>query len=119
MPRAAWRHAAVGATAVALVALLPQHLPLTHLEPGETLRAADEGAAGIVTVVDGPDDRQLRLDNYYVLGGSAAVALERRQGLLPLLLHPAPRRVAFIGLATGISARAAPALSVPETTAPA
>ena len=49
----------------------------------------------------------------------AAVQLrynERRQGLLPLLLHPDPRHVAFVGLATGISASAGPALGVKKTT---
>ena len=80
------------------------------------LRATLEGASGIVTVVDAGDDLQLRLDNYYVLGGSAAERSERRQGLLPLLLHPEPRRVAFVGLATGITASAAPALGVADTT---
>jgi hypothetical protein len=50
-----------------------------------------------------------------VLGGSAAATNERRQGLLPLLLHPDPHRVAFIGLATGMTASAGPALGVPET----
>src|SRR5206468_8351703 len=58
---------------------------------------------------------QLRLDDYYVLGGSAAATNERRQGLLPLLLHPAPRKVAFVGMATGITASAGSALDV-ETT---
>src|SRR5262249_14395157 len=48
--------------------------------------------------------------------GSAAAAAERRLGLVPLLLHPAPRRVAFIGMATGISASAGPALGGGETT---
>jgi spermidine synthase len=80
------------------------------------LRDSRESAAGIVTVVETGDDVQLRLDNYYVLGGGAAERNERRQGLLPLLLHPAPQRVAFIGMATGISASAAPALGVGETT---
>jgi len=41
---------------------------------------------------------------------------ERRQGLVPLLLHPAPQRVAFIGMATGISASAAAALNTADTT---
>ena len=103
------------AALLAIVALDPLRAPLTHLASGETLRASAEGASGIVTVVDTGDDLQLRLDNYYVLGGSAAERNERRQGLIPLLLHPAPRRVAFIGMATGISASAAPALGVPET----
>jgi len=51
-----------------------------------------------------------------VLGGSAAARNERRQGLVPLLLHPRPRRAAFIGMATGITASAAAALGVDETT---
>jgi spermidine synthase len=99
-----------------IAALDPLRRPLTHLASGETLRATAEGASGIVTVVDTGDDLQLRLDNYYVLGGSAAQRDERRQGLIPLLLHPAPRGAAFIGMATGISASAAPALGVAETT---
>src|SRR5262249_46885602 len=95
----------------------PLRAPLVHLRStNETLRAIIEGAHGIVTVVEAGDDLQLRLDNYYVLGGSAAATNERRQGLLPLLLHPDPRRVAFIGLATGITASASPALGVPQTT---
>src|SRR5437588_1626962 len=99
-----------------IAALDPMRTPLTHLATGESLRDTAEGASGIVTVVDTGDDLQLRLDNYYVLGGSAAEKGQRRQGLVPLLLHPAPRRVAFIGMATGISASAAPALGVAETT---
>lgn len=109
------RWAGVGGL-LAIVLLDPMRLPLTHLSAGETLRASREGPSGVVTVVDTGDDLQLRLDNYYVLGGRAAEVTERRQGLVPLLLHPRPRRVAFIGMATGISASAAVALDVPETT---
>ena len=101
---------------LAAVILDPMHLPLSHLKAGETLRAIAEGAAGIVTVVDTADDRQLRLDNFYLLGGSTAERNERRLGLVPLLLHPEPRRVLFVGLATGISASAASAVGVPLIT---
>jgi spermidine synthase len=94
----------------------PVRAPLAHLGPGESLRAILEGPSGVVTVVDTGDDMQLRLDNYYVLGGTAAERGERRQGLIPLLLHSAPRRVAFVGLATGISASAATALGIPDVT---
>jgi spermidine synthase len=107
----------LGYVALLMIAALdPLRAPLTHLRSGETLRASAEGPSGIVTVVDTGDDLQLRFDNYYVLGGSAVERSERRQGLIPLLLHPAPRRVAFIGMATGITASAAPALGVSETT---
>jgi spermidine synthase len=103
--------------ALAVVSLLAlRRAPLVSLVPGETLRSIAEGASGVVTVVDTGDDRQLRLDNHYLLGGSAAAAAERRLGLVPLLLHPAPHRVAFIGMATGISASAGPALGVEATT---
>jgi spermidine synthase len=94
----------------------PLRAPLTFLNPGETVQALRESPSGIVSVVDTGDDRQLRMDNYYVLGGSAAERNERRLGLIPLLLHPAPRRVAFIGMATGISASAATALQVDHLT---
>ena len=105
------------AVLLAIVIANPLLAPLVHLRSeGETLRDMLEGASGIVTVTEGGGDLQLRLDNYYVLGRSAAAVNERRQGLLPLLLHPNPRRVAFIGLATGISASAGPALGVEETT---
>jgi spermidine synthase len=106
----------VAAALITVVLGDPLRASLAHLTPGETLRAATEGPAGVVTVVETGSDRQLRLDGYYVLGGSAAAANERRQGLLPLLLHPAPRRAAFIGMATGITASAAPSLGLEETT---
>ena len=104
--------------ALLLVALAdPLRAPIVHLRSAqESPRAVLEGAAGTVSVVDDEGDRQLRLDNFYVLGGTAAATNERRLGLVPLLLHPDPQRVAFIGLATGITASAAPALGVADTT---
>jgi len=105
------------AVLLTIVVAHPLRAPLIHLRSaGESLHTLIEGAHGIVTVVEARDDLHMRLDNYYVLGSSAAATNERRQGLLPLLLHPDPRRVAFIGLATGITASAGPALGVQETT---
>jgi spermidine synthase len=111
-----WRPLAYAAL-LAVVLANPLRAPLVHLRPdAERLRATAEGPNGIVSVVETDGDLQLRLDNYYVLGGSAAATNERRLGLVPLLLHPAPHRAAFIGLATGITASAGPALGVDETT---
>ncbi len=105
------------ALALLVPILDPLRAPLVHLRTdSETPRALLEGSSGVVSVIDDGGDLQLRLDNYYILGGTASAANERRLGLLPLLLHPDPRRVAFIGLATGITASAALALDVPETT---
>lgn len=105
--------------AVVLVAVFadPLRAPIVSVVPGvERLVTLHEGANGVTSVVEVRDNLQLRVDNYYVLGGSEAVANERRMGLVPLLLHPDPERVLFVGLATGITASAAPALEVPDTT---
>jgi len=115
--RAAWMRPAAGVTLLIVAFADPLRASLVHLRAGDDqLRDLLEGANGVVSVVQTDDDLQLRLDNFYVLGGAAAATGERRLGLLPLLLHPAPQRVAFIGLATGISASAAPALGVADTT---
>jgi spermidine synthase len=116
-PLQGWLRPLAYAALLAVAVADPLRAPLVNLRPeGETLRAMAEGPSGIVTVVEADGDLQLRLDNYYVLGGSVAATNQRRQGLLPLLLHPDPRRVAFVGLATGITASAGLALGVKETT---
>jgi hypothetical protein len=46
-------------------------------------------------------------DNQYVLGGSGAAPDLERQTHIPLLLHPRPERVGFLGLGTGITASGA------------
>jgi spermidine synthase len=63
-----------------------------------------EGSHGIVAVLESPDDRWMLLNNFYTLGGTASAVEERQQARIPLLLHPAPRKVAFLGLGTGITA---------------
>jgi spermidine synthase len=49
----------------------------------------------------------MTINNYYVLGGTSSARDERMQAHLPLFLHPAPRKVAFLGMGTGITAGAA------------
>lgn len=56
---------------------------------------------------DSRGNRNMVFDNQYTLGGSSATSSLRRQSHLPLLFHPAPARVAFIGLGTGITASGA------------
>jgi len=63
-----------------------------------------ETNGGIVAVVEKENDRGMRLDNFYYLGGTAAKENEERMGHIPLLLHPDPKQVAFLGSATGITA---------------
>ena len=109
----------VGAAAVlvaAAVALVPRlgALPLVRLDtwPGatpETARPIDlaTGPEGTVVVTMLEGDRVIMLNNQYVLGGTGALVRQQRMALLPAVLHPDPKRVAFIGLGTGITAGAA------------
>jgi spermidine synthase len=52
-------------------------------------------------------DRWMILNNYYILGGTFSARNETLQAHLPLLLHPEPDKVAFLGLGTGTTAGAA------------
>jgi hypothetical protein len=78
----------------------PTRLPRTKIREnrGESLVALQEGSHGIVAVVEQPGSRRMKLDNFYVLGGTASTGDERMQAHIPLLLHPAPKQVAFLGL---------------------
>jgi spermidine synthase len=71
---------------------------------GEKLVALTEGTHGITAVVERRGSRRLKLNNHYGLGGTFSTGDERMQAHVPLLLHAAPRRVAFLGAGTGITA---------------
>jgi spermidine synthase len=93
-------------------------LPRVRLmaERGEALLSLAEGSHGITAVVGREGARRLKLNNFYSLGGTKATADERMQAHLPLLLHPNPQQVAFLGLGTGITAGGAPFHPVQELT---
>jgi spermidine synthase len=83
-------------------------LPIAHRSGERMLRYID-GEAASVAVLEKPNgERFLQVNNRYLLGssGAQAAAVERSQGELPLALHPAPKRVAFVGVATGTSVSA-------------
>lgn len=63
------------------------------------------GRDGVLMVIDdGAGSRSLLSNNQYVLGSSGHAENERRQLLLPWLLHPECEEVCCLGFATGISA---------------
>ena len=99
----------LAAVALAVLWASPGRLPLVRLRPerGERLVAVREGGHGTTAVIEDAHDRWMTVNNSYVLGGTAETEEERFQAHLPLLLHPSPRRVAFLGLGTGITAGAA------------
>lgn len=83
--------------------------PALRLDPGdeEELVQLWQGSSGVVAVVRNSGGLIIKVNNHYTLGGSAALENERRQGLLPLLLHPDPAEVFYLGMGTGITASAA------------
>ncbi|MDJ0865399.1 MAG: fused MFS/spermidine synthase [Myxococcota bacterium] len=96
------------AGAVLALGLGPRDLPVVRLGSGEALVASEEGAYGVVSVIDGPFGRRMKIDNHYTLAGAGRLLpLKERAGHIPLLLHPRPRRVLFVGSATGHTAGAA------------
>jgi spermidine synthase len=95
--------AAVAVASAAFVVAPPGALPPMKLSDADRLLDLSEGAFGSVAVVEHQGHRRIKLNNFYVLGGSAAAGDERLQGHIPLLLHPRPERVAYLGLGTGIS----------------
>lgn len=66
-----------------------------------------EDAVSITHVVEQADGQRVLLTDLQRMDAStapAAVELQKNQARLPLLLHPAPRSILFLGLGTGISA---------------
>lgn len=74
------------------------------LARGTRLIESREGrAAYAAVVVDERGHKRLRVNRSYSMGGDLGVRIEKRQGLLPMILHPSPRRVLVIGLGTGVT----------------
>ena len=86
----------------------PWRLPRVSIGPEQRVVALKEGAHGVVSVIEDADgELSMKVDNHYSLAGSRARVGQERAGHIPLLLHPDPVRVAFVGSATGGSAAAA------------
>jgi spermidine synthase len=111
-PSPRWRVGVAGAgaavaAAVFLTSASPLALPRVALRSGERLVALAEGAHGLVSVVDRRGELLLKVDNHYSLAGTGNPVNEERAGHLALVLHPEPKRVLFVGSATGATAAAA------------
>src|SRR5262245_12967059 len=103
------RLAAPVAACTALAVFYPGSIPRARwLEArGQRLVGIFEGSRGTLAVMQDNTSRWVTFNNHYTLGGTASTGDERQQAHIPLLLHPSPRQVAFLGLGTGITAGAA------------
>lgn len=108
--RRAWSTPGQWVTAGAAVALAmwAPTLAIIDVPEGGRLVSYAEGAMASVSVVeDASGVASLHIDNRQPEGTSATLLADARQALLPILLHPSPRRALFLGLGTGVTASAA------------
>lgn len=94
-------------------ALPPAQVLLPHAQAGTRDLVLYEDAVTITHVTEQADGQRLLLQDLQRMDASsepAAVVSQQNQVRLPLLLHPAPQSVLFLGVGTGISASASLAL---------
>lgn len=108
-PRSAASRVAPALVLLALVTVFdPARLPLVRYDARTaSIHELWEGRDAVVAVVRDGNQLRINVDNYYSLGGTAARSYEETQADIPLLLHPHPRSVFFLGLGSGITAGAA------------
>lgn len=109
--------AALAFAMVAVVVFDPARLPIVTLGKNEFVREKWETGQAIVAVTQSDKRLMLKVDNYYSLGGSSARTYEETQADIPLILHPHPSKVFFLGLGTGITAGASLRHAVAAVTA--
>ena len=105
----------VAVSTISLLMESPEQSPAWRTARGEEVLQRWETAYGWIDVVRSLQDGSLKVrQNLHYRHGSTGVnaAREYRQGRLPLLLHPRPADVAFLGLGTGLTA--APAIADPD-----
>ena len=83
-------------------------LPIIRLRTDRNERLVHlwESHNGVVAVIDRNGSLSIKVNNHYRLGGVAAAETEQNQTLIPLMSHPDPEDVFFLGMGTGISAGA-------------
>lgn len=106
----AWLSPLVWTPASVAIALAFWTPPLTFVEipeGGHIVSYKESVMAAVSVVEDAEGVSRLRINNRQQEGDSASLLVDARQALLPVLLHPAPQRVLFLGLGTGMTASSA------------
>jgi len=110
--RSSWATSGVALPSAAAlgVALLAPPLRFVQVPEGGRLVSYAEGALGAVSVSEDADGTlRLYINNRQQEGSDRTLHVDARQAWLPLVLHPAPRRILFLGLGTGVTATSAAA----------
>ena len=84
-------------------------LPLVHADPAKNENVLEvwQGSGATVAVVRQQNSLKIKVNNFYAVGGTGALKWEAWQTHLPLLIHPSPRSIFYLGMGTGITAGAA------------
>ncbi len=99
-----WVFAGMSLIGIAVVNGYLPKLPQINPYLGFKVLSQRVGADGLVAVVEGEGfGRGILVSNQYMLGSTGVQHDQQRQAHVPLLLHPQPSHVGFIGLATGIT----------------
>ena len=102
---------------IAMTIADPSGFPGVRLKSSsEKLLASWEGPDGYVSVIERKGSRRIKVNNFYALGSSAAVEQEQNQTLIPLMPHPSPEHLFYLGMGTGITAGAGLRLPSQEIT---
>ncbi|GKT10165.1 fused MFS/spermidine synthase [Desulforhabdus sp. TSK] len=102
MARRIYKPLLVPLSAGILLLISPFSLNLVTLEPGDVLLEHLDGVMASVTVVKDPwNETHLKINNRFQMGGTSSAFSDRREGHIPLLLHPNPRKALFLGTGTG------------------
>lgn len=100
----AWTPALVG---LGMAVWAPQ-LAFVDVPEGGHIVSYREGVMAAVSVVEDAEGvARLRINNRQQEGSTSSRLVDARQALLPLLLHPAPKRALFLGLGTGVTSGSA------------
>ena len=97
----------VGVLLMLLTVLDTSRLPVVRIDAAgknETLLKVWEGADATVAVVQRDGHLRTKMNNWYTLGGTGDLTTQQMQTHLPVLLHPNPKRIFYLGLGTGITA---------------
>ncbi|MDJ0841014.1 MAG: fused MFS/spermidine synthase [Acidobacteriota bacterium] len=90
-----------------LTLLDSNRLPIVRVDPikkKETLLKVWEDSSGTVAVIRRNNHLATKLNNWYTLGSTGDVTTQEIQTHLPMLLHPNPKDVFYLGMGTGITA---------------
>lgn len=91
-----------------ILILIPTSLRIVTIPTGGELVAYREGIMASVSVVaDRQGHRHLKVNDRFQMGGTSSLYSDRREGHIPLLLHPDPKQALFLGVGAGVTFAAA------------